>query len=212
MGVFIINNLSCLLAICWGIFPLLYFKMDPRWPFKETTFLWPQTIQTSLLIDIKCPDGIMVQFELHNDVRSIFIHALEIETLSFYFKNSRMSNTPRMPDFKTASPNDSVYSPFIHQKLFKEKNAKNLILLPNIIFQNLNFERLEIRKWKLNHQQKEKSLASYTCLVRSVYINRVIQYTWLILGNIFSQSSSVFFQFNHFQFFIIKINIKTFVW
>ena len=68
----------------------------------------------------------MVQFELHNDVRSIFIYALEIETLSFYFKNSRMSNTPRMPDFKTASPNDSVYSPFIHQKLFKEKKRKKL--------------------------------------------------------------------------------------
>ena len=61
--------------------------------------------------------------ELHNDVRSRCTK--HEETLSFNFKNSRMSNTPRMPDFKTASQNDPVYSPFIPQILIKAKNAKN---------------------------------------------------------------------------------------
>ena len=66
----------------------------------------------------------MVSWSNLNYIMTSDLSTKHVETLSFYFKNSRMSNTPRMPDFKTASPNDSVYSPFIHQKPFKEKKTQ----------------------------------------------------------------------------------------
>ena len=54
-----------------------------------------------------------------------------------------MSNTPRMPDFKTASQNDPVYSPFIPQKLFIAKKKRKKLNI-TIKYKFLNFEREEI--------------------------------------------------------------------
>ena len=93
------------------------------------------------------------------------------ETLSLYFKNSRMSYTPRMPDFKTASQNDSGHSPFIHQKLFKEKKRKKLNITTKYNF--LNFRILRDWNSKMeNESSTERKIFGKLHMLSEVSIYR----------------------------------------
>ena len=81
----------------------LFNKMDPRWPLFRMTFFVTSDHWNVIGNFHNGPVHGSI-FGLHNDVKTLTIK--HEATLYFNFKNSRMSNTPRMPDFKTASQND----------------------------------------------------------------------------------------------------------